>query len=157
MTDIEKREEKINYYMSRVKDLENNSVLLEEKCGCYIVGVKYYKYEIVSFGWDTFPPYFKDSFSLDDGKSKKDPNSRHPYIIHAAENAIINIDEKIKDYEELILFSTYEPNASCLRLLTAIGIDKVYYREKNNSITESDRMVIDKLCNVLSIEYIHVK
>lgn len=152
-------QEKINYYMTRAESLESNSYDPDSKTGCCIVGIKGGddNYHTLSVGWNNMPLYYNDSFPWSKGKSIKDPESKYPYIIHAEENALLNCNNNLHDYDELYAFVTYEPCASCTRLLATAGIEKIYYRKPNTRITATDRIVIDKICQVLSIEIIKVE
>ena len=141
---MDKRIDKINYYLDIAKAVAQRSTCLRKHVGCVIVNND----EIIATGYNGAPRGRKNCNELGFCTKKKlFPDVRHSGYdacrsVHAEQNAIISARRKdmIGSMLYLVLYNPekdeFEENASscqmCRKLIINAGIEKVIVRDKND-------------------------
>lgn len=119
------------YFLQIAEVVALRSVDAKTQVGCIIVdGDK----RIVSTGYNGTPPGF------DDSQIDWFQDTKHPYIIHAEQNALIRADGlKLKN---ATLYCSYSPCSECAKNIASAGIARVVYRnlyvDKKNQVQGVD-------------------
>jgi len=120
----------------------------ETKVGCVLVNIKNH---VIGMGYNGFPAECDDSFLPTFRPAK------YPFMVHAEENAISNMEHKpllgpIKAY------ITHYPCYRCAKLLWQNGVTKWYIEKgafvqsKDDSDTEVHRFLVDNGLEIYNVE-----
>lgn len=159
---MEKRRDKINYYLDIAEAVAGRATCLRKKYGSVIVNND----QIISTGYAGAPRGRINCCDLGYCTKKKYlPNTRHSgydycRAVHSEQNAMISAsrDEMLGSHLYLVGYRTdshkYEENASpcllCRKMIINAGIEKVYVRVNKNKYMEfnvSDWIQNDELLN----------
>lgn len=77
-------------------------------------------------------------------------DTKYPYMVHAEVNAICDYDGKIKDFKDSELYVTLFPCNECAKLISTLGIKKVYFITDR---TEDIYIASKKILESSGIEY----
>lgn len=109
------------YFIGMAESAASRSVDEKKKVGCLIVDPDR---RIVSTGYNGTPAGFDDS-AIDWFTDEK-----HPFIIHAEQNALVRADgAKLKGST---LYCTHSPCSECAKNIAAAGIRRVVFRHVYN-------------------------
>jgi len=96
-----------------------NSYCDKKKVGCVIVKND----TIISVGYNGSPSGW-------DNCCEDDNNKTLPHILHAEENALIKMARSHESSVGAEMFITMSPCLPCAKLLSEVGLKKVYYAEE---------------------------
>lgn len=95
---------------------------------------------IASVGYNGFPNGCSDDiFPWNRSDDKTDLNAKHPYVVHAELNAILNSKSSLKDST---LYVTLFPCNECAKAIIQSGVKCVIYKEEPN---DEKKMIASKL------------
>lgn len=97
--------------------------------------------DVVSTGYNGFPPGFPDDPDIWDDRARK-----YDTVIHAEINAVARAARKGRSTNNSSLFVTHLPCLNCAKALIAAGITTVYYNRIVESMSIND---IEKTRNLM--------
>lgn len=120
--------------MEAAKQQAKKSFSNKRKVGCVIIDNN----EIISSGYNKVPECIPD-------KSCEINNVTHWYVIHAEEDAILNLINKNIMFNNPIMYITLSPCKNCSKLILQSGIKNIIYEEKYK---ENDSINLLKSANI---------
>jgi dCMP deaminase len=135
---------KHRHFVAILQELASQSKCLKRQVGALIVKNDL----IISTGYNG--PVRGSKHCKELGCTKVSGNSETCRAVHAEQNAIINAITTKADLHTAICYCTYEPCATCIKLLKAAGISHVLYvisreREDGRRIADEINLKLYKL------------
>jgi dCMP deaminase len=118
------------YFLNMAKTASTRSEDVFIQHGAIIVNSKNH---IVGSGYNGFIPGFNYKES---GVDPFDRDQRRPYMVHAEQNALANLERKT---DLSTIYITGEPCLNCLISIISNGIKRIRYIDSTGSITENEK------------------
>ena len=148
----------INIFLNIASEIAKFSKCVSKQVGCVIVRDK----RIISSGCNGSPSgavnccdVFDKEKICDEEYRKKHHQFSESVECHAEENAIIIAAKYGISLKDSILYSSLKPCERCLKMIIALGIRKIYYRDVYDLFIEYSPDV-QKMITDLNIQIIHV-
>ena len=123
-----------DYFMGVAELSARRSKDPKTQVGCSIIDPE--SKHILSIGYNGLPRGFNDDdFHWSDSDDYMD--SKHPYIVHAEANAILNATAKLEGSEAYV---TMFPCHDCAKLLVQSGVKKITYKDGKYLTKESGKV-----------------
>ena len=135
------------YYMAVADLTAQRGTCLRLRTGCVIVGDG----KVVSTGYNSSHRGTKHCTDPSVGCLLEDGHCVR--CLHAEEAAVVNMEtRRIKD---LVLYVTHTPCIRCYKLLTSIGVKRIFYREAYTPITAAYQTLINEVeVRLIRIEHV---